>query len=122
MYVSIYYSNGVTPLHCAVSNNQLVIVRQLIQAGADLNVATQIKNERTALLMATELDSIAVLSDLINADAKLDITDRHGKHSGVVSTSDQYELLQIKKWLMSQFLNLSKLQLMTLRSYSTHSN
>ncbi|KAF0813680.1 Actin-binding protein [Andreprevotia sp. IGB-42] len=75
---------GVYPIHIAVINNKKAVVKQLIAAGADLDVQTparRIKEDgcRTPLHLAVNADALEILAMLLKAGADVTIRNAAGQ-------------------------------------------
>ena len=70
--------NGRTPLLTAASTGQLGVVRELLDAGADLE-QREIVNRRTALHLAYQLNQCDVVDELLKAGADSEATDNGGR-------------------------------------------
>ena len=76
-----YCSNGVSALHCAVSNGHPDVVQHLLESGININAAVS-RNERSALIMASEQNDAKITELLVAAGAKLNLTDIYGMIMG----------------------------------------
>lgn len=87
--------DGETPLHDAVLRNKLAIVRQLIDAGADVNAVRQ-SDGKTPLLSAAEMNNAAVVRMLIEAGADVNYPHRsYGSALNLAAWWNSPELAQL---------------------------
>jgi len=70
-------NDGYTALMCAVDGNHLEIARELIRAGAALDVQDEFDG-RTALMWAAMYNKLEIVQELIRAGAALDLQNKNG--------------------------------------------
>ena len=66
-----------TAVSCSICNNNLTILKMLIEAGADLNFT--LRSDRTPLITAIKRDNINALKMLIDAGANPKLVDEYGR-------------------------------------------
>jgi ankyrin repeat protein len=71
----LYSDNGTTPLHIAVSNNQLGIVNILLRRGADLHIQ-DLESGWTPLHYAMYYGFVTIALQLVKSGGILDITEK----------------------------------------------
>jgi ankyrin repeat protein len=71
--------NGWKPIHKAVFHNKDDIVGLLINSGADINSKTEQSNEKTALMIAAQNNSLSMLKYLIGHGADVHIKDKYSR-------------------------------------------
>ena len=76
--ICIYFSNGVSVLHCAVGNGHQDIVEHLLRAKARVNIRG-VNSGRTPLFVAAEVGNLEILNMLIKAGARVNIPNDYGK-------------------------------------------
>ncbi|EKX31291.1 hypothetical protein GUITHDRAFT_122511 [Guillardia theta CCMP2712] len=69
---------GVSPIHVAAADGNFEIVRYLVRAGADPDLATK-KEKRTALHYATMNKNLTLVQYLLEIEASSDVLDIYGK-------------------------------------------
>ena len=67
---------GYVALMYSININNLEIVRELIKAGADINIK-QGKNKFCCLILAISLNNVEIVRELIKAGADLNIQDEY---------------------------------------------
>ena len=72
---------GITPLHCAVAEGHIEVMRVLLATGALVNVQDQ-RYGRTPVFLASEVGNVDMVSDLIQRGARLNVTDKYGISPG----------------------------------------
>ena len=92
------YLMGFTVLQAAVAHNQLEIVRNLIQAGADVNATAHYLRGRTALQMASTIGSMDMFRVLRTYNA--DVNDPAARRRGATAlqaaaTKGHFEMVRI---------------------------
>ncbi|KAL4169980.1 hypothetical protein KRP22_010889 [Phytophthora ramorum] len=66
-----------SPLHAAVHNGQLSMVKYLISRGADTNLCNQ-KGRRPLHVVKQSIDMALIIESLIDAGADIDVAEKHG--------------------------------------------
>ncbi len=91
--INIYDENGKTPLLNAISKNNITKTIQLLEKGADANMAEAKGLHGTPLMYAASLGNIKICELLLEQGAKVNALDKNGDHalnwaafSGKVST------------------------------------
>lgn len=86
-------SDGQTALMIAVENQNLLLVRLLIESGAGVNYKTKYY-EDTALIIAVRKNNLDIINFLLSSGANINITNRLGQSAlDVTWTEEARELL-----------------------------
>jgi ankyrin repeat protein len=76
--IHVQYSDGVTPLFCAVNKNQNKPAIYLMQKGADVNLCRAGPLRQTILHVAAEFGNMEVVDCLIKPGANVNVLDSNG--------------------------------------------
>ncbi len=80
-HVNSHDENGKTPLLIAISENNLEKVKQLIQQGANVNLAQLKGLQGTPLMYASSVGNVEICNILIENDAKINAVDKNNDHA-----------------------------------------
>ncbi|KAF0690547.1 Aste57867_18063 [Aphanomyces stellatus] len=94
--------DGLTPLHCAISEGHSAIALALLEKGANADIPT--KNGETPLILASRKGDFVVVTALLKHNAMIDATDNVG--STALHTAIKHQRSQIVHFLLKNNANL----------------
>lgn len=76
--VDVFGPNGLAPIHCAVVMNDVEIVKQLLNAGCDVDIR-DLEHTETALHLASYHRRSEIAKVLLDSGANVNVLDKHGR-------------------------------------------
>jgi ankyrin repeat protein len=76
--VNVTFSDGSTPLYCAIENYRIEVAKYLIEKGADINAKNDSKRGMTLLFLVAERGDLEVFKYLVEKGADVNARGKYG--------------------------------------------